>query len=521
MALELIKDKIRVSQLIGEDSIQTVIENDIIVPDVKPDVANILLADGDIFVNNVEAMQDKILVNGTIGYKILYLSDGAEREIKSIVNNSSFSHAIDIQNSRQGMKCMAICDIEHIECNILNGRKIGVKVILGISGKVYNIIEQEITRDLGGLDDIQVLREKSEMNVYIGDVNVGCTVKEAMEVPAGKPTIREILRTDVKISGKDFKVAENRIIAKGELNAATLYIGDDEEGSIQFMEHEIPFTQFVDLDGVDESSISDVDLRISGLQLETGEDSDGELRILNGEFSLDIFASAYEKRSFDVIEDAYSPSVKVTLEKEIFRTEEVAAENHGQVVIKDNILVEEDQPEITELFNVISKPSLSECKVIDDKVIVEGVVKNSVLYLANNREQPIYCNQQELPFKQSVDVKGIKADMSCEVSLEIDHCNYSMLSGREIEIRLVVMATVKAFANVSIPLIARINESSIDDKKYTNRPSITIYFAQPGDTLWKIAKKYYITIDDIQNVNNLTDRDLILPGQQILIPRKL
>ncbi|MDF2523237.1 MAG: peptidoglycan-binding protein LysM [Clostridiales bacterium] len=521
MSLELIKDSIRVSQLIGEESNQTVIENDIIVPDVKPDVANILLSDGDIFVNSAEAMQDKILINGTICYKILYVSDNAEGEIKSIVNNSSFSYAIDVQNARQGMKCLTNCEIEHIECDILNGRKIGVKAILAVSGKVYTVIEQEITRDLGGLDDIQVLRDKTEMNAYIGDVNIGCTVKENMEVPAGKPTIREILRNDVKISGKDFKVGENRIIAKGEINVATLYIGDDEEGSIQFMEHEIPFTQFIDLDGVDESSICDVDLRISGVQFDAGEDNDGELRLLNGEFALNMFASAYEKRSIEVIEDAYSPFVNVILEKEIFRSEEVAAENHGQVAIKDNLYVEENQPEITELFNVISKPSLSECKVMDDKVIVEGVVKNSLLYLANDNEQPIYCNQQDIPFKQAVDVKGLKADMGCEVSLEIDHCNYSMLTGREVEIRLVVMVSVKAFANISIPLIARVSESAIENKKFASRPSITIYFAQPGDTLWKIAKKYYITIDDIQNANNLTERDSILTGQQIIIPRKL
>ena len=521
MSLELIKDTIRVSQLIGEDSSQTVIENDIIVPDVKPDVANILLSDGDIFVNNAEAMQDKILINGTICYKILYVSDDAEGEIKSIINNSNFSYAIEVQDARQGMRSIVNCDIEHIECQILNGRKIGVRAIIGVSGKVYSVIEQEITRDLGGLDDIQVLREKAEMNAYLGDVNVSCTLKEAMEIPAGKPTIREILRNDVKISGKDFKVAENRIIAKGELNVATLYIGDDEEGSIQFMEHEIPFTQFIDLDGVDETSVCDIDLRLSGLQFEAGEDNDGELRILNGEFTLNIFASAYDKRSIEVIEDAYSPSVKVTLEKEIFSTEEVAAESRGQVVIKDNILVEGDQPEITELFNVISKPSLSECKVMDDKVVVEGVVKNSVLYLANDNQQPIYCNEQEIPFKQTVDVKGIKADMSCEVSLEIDQCNYSLVSGKEIEIRLVIMVTIKAFTNISVPFIARINESSIDDKKFNSRPSFTIYFAQTGDNLWKIAKKYYITINDIQSANSLTDRDVIMPGQQVIIPRKL
>ena len=80
--------------------------------------------------------------------------------------------------------------------------------------------------------------------------------------------------------GKDYRTDDNKIIAKGDINILTLYTGDNEEGSIQFMEHEIPFTQFIDLPGVGSRSECDVEYKIKDYSFNPQEDSDGELRLL-------------------------------------------------------------------------------------------------------------------------------------------------------------------------------------------------------------------------------------------------
>ena len=48
---------------------------------------------------------------------------------------------------------------------------------------------------------------------------------------------------------------------------------------------------------------------------------------------------------------------------------------------------------------------------------------------------------------------------------------------------------------------------------------MVIYFVKPGDTIWKIAKKFKSTIDDIVRVNGIEDPDKIYPGQQLYIPK--
>jgi LysM repeat protein len=46
-----------------------------------------------------------------------------------------------------------------------------------------------------------------------------------------------------------------------------------------------------------------------------------------------------------------------------------------------------------------------------------------------------------------------------------------------------------------------------------------IYNVQPKDTLYKIALKFDTTIKEIIELNHLTDKNLIYPGQQLKIPK--
>jgi nucleoid-associated protein YgaU len=520
MSLELIKEVVRINQLIGADTTQTIVENDIIVPDVKPDIAHILLLDGDVYVKSAETVQEKLLVNGSIRYKILYVSDDPEQPVKSINTSMSFNYSMDIPNTRQGMKCRVKCDIEHMEYEILNSRKVNTKVIISLSGKVENEFEQSIVKDFDGVEGMQILRSAASVNSYIGHSQVGCPVLETLEIPAGKPAIREILRNDIKITGKDYKLTEDKVVAKGELNISTLYIGDDESGSIQFMEHEIPFTQFLDLPGIDEDSICEVDFDIADAAFTAEEDSDGELRQLKSEVMLNIFAEGSGHKEIELIEDAYSPASRMNIEKEPFNIEEFVSETKSQLILKETTEIGEDSPDISEVFNVLSKPSLSECKISDDHAAIEGVMVVKILYIVNNAEQPVFCCSREIPFKHSMDIKGLRAGMDCNIDMNIENSSYSMASSKEVEIRFVVGVTAKVTSQVSIPTIVRVTEVPLDDKRMMSLPSITIYFAQSGDTLWKIAKRYYTTIDEIKRVNS-TAAETLNPGDQIIIPRKL
>lgn len=521
MSLELVGEPIRINRTIGEDSTQTIVENDIIVPDTKPDIANILLLDGDAWISGADTAAERVLVSGSVRYKILYVSEDPEQPVKSITSTASFQYAMEMPGARQGMQSRVKCDIEHLEYEILNSRKVNVKAIISLSGKVTEQIDQYITKGFEGSDGIQVLRKTVIANTYLGDCQADCRISETLDIPVGKPAIYEILRNDVKITGREYRAGDDKVIVRGNLNISTLYIADNEYRSIQFMEHEIPFTRMLDIPGVDETCSSSLDIDLEEAFFEAEEDGDGELRRLNCDVMLDVYAQCYGKKEIEMVEDAYSPYSRVSIEKEELILDELVSENESQLTLRENIEIDEDAPDIFELFNVLGKLSLSAGEIADDRVVVEGVTVCNVLYLASNEGQPVFCTYREIPFRQAIEVKGARTGMAHDVEMDIEHYSYSLVSSREVEVRLVIGLKTKACKQLSVPVIVKAAEQPLDEKRAASRPGITICFAQPGDTLWEIAKRNYTTIDEILKNNDLYDTGQIVPGSQIIITRKL
>lgn len=519
MSLELIREVIKANQIIGENTTQIIVEHDIIVPDVNPDVSEILLMDGDIYVSSVDVLEKEVLISGDIKYKILYVSDDVEGPVKSINLDSSFSNSLDMPDSQQGMRAKVKCDIEHMEYEVLNGRKINAKSVLKIKGVLSDQVERSYINNLEGIEDVQILKKNYNINWFLGRSEVASEIKEIVEIPSAKQSIREILRTDVKIIGKDYNVTEDRVIVKGELNTSTLYLGE-EDNRIQHMEHEIPFTQFVDLEGITDDSYCEVDYNITSTSFEATEDSDGELRALNCEVSLDIFVDGFEKRDVDIIEDAYSPFSRLEIDKDSFDIEELISENKSQIILKESIQIPFEKSDISEVFNVVCKPVLSEYTIDEGRVVIEGVVDNKILYISENTEEPILCYEQDFPIRHEIELDNIRSDMSCDIEIDVEHCSYSMISSKEVEVRLTIGVIVKAAGRVTLPLITEVDEMRLEDTRLESTPSITIYFTQPGDSLWKIAKKYQTTIENIQRINSEENLDAIIPGKQIIISKK-
>jgi LysM repeat protein len=242
---------------------------------------------------------------------------------------------------------------------------------------------------------------------------------------------------------------------------------------------------------------------------------------MSAEVEIAIIVSGYEKRSIEVVEDAYSRNLNIDMEKESIKTEEKVCDNKSQVVLKGTIAVQDGNTDIAEVFNVVCKPIILYTRIENEKVIVEGMVQNKILYMDNNNDQQVCSIDQEVPFEHSIEVKGIKPEMGSNIDIDVDHCNYSMFSSNEVEVRLVLTMNLKVFNQVSMPVVVKVTESPQEINNLENQPSIIIYFTKPGDNLWKIAKRYFTTIEDIRSFNTISENEQLSIGQQIVIPKRV
>ena len=160
-----------------------------------------------------------------------------------------------------------------------------------------------------------------------------------------------------------------------------------------------------------------------------------------------------------------------------------------------------------------------EIKTKTDAVEAEGVLRISLLYHCEGEESPLCILERWIPFGQMMELRGVAEGDTADVQLRLDDLDFQMLSEQEGELR----ATVTMEAVVTRTETAEIVKD-ITLEEETEQPATAgavIYVVQPQDTLWKIAKQYRTTVEDILAVNEIENPDLIYPGQKLLIIKQL
>ena len=168
MSVELIKDVLKFEQVVDENVAQAIVEGDILVPDTKPDITRVLSADARVKLSKQEVQDGKIIVEGITYFKILYVAEKEDQPLYSVDSSAGFKQDIEVEGIDAETQSQVIAEVEHISFTVNNERKVGIKVIINLIGKCIEEKVVEITKDLEGLDDIQVLKETFEYTDTVG-----------------------------------------------------------------------------------------------------------------------------------------------------------------------------------------------------------------------------------------------------------------------------------------------------------------------------------------------------------------
>lgn len=115
-----------------------------------------------------------------------------------------------------------------------------------------------------------------------------------------------------------------------------------------------------------------------------------------------------------------------------------------------------------------------------------------------------------------MDFEKITKESHIDTIIEIGMQDFVVMPDESIDIKIDLMFTAISGNDSSISII---DEIETEETKKDCTYSMIIYFAKPGDTLWKIAKKFNSTVDIISRVNGIEDVNNLQIGRQLFIPR--
>jgi len=519
VGLELIRDTLRFEQVVGEGQSQALVNRDIIVPDIKPDIARILSVEGKVNITSREVNEGRIAVEGDVNLQILYAPSEGPQPIYSMSQNANFSHYVDVVGAAPKMDSEVRCDIEHIDFDRINGRKLNIQCVLNLKGKVTDYVSVDAIKEVEGMPGIQILRDTVLTDEAMGDNTAQTVVRGTVTIPESLPQADELLKYSAMIHNRDVKVEDGKVIISGNVFIPLLYSSKDENVDIYKVDDDMVFTHTMDMPGITPDMTCRVEHSVEDIYAELKEDEESQMRLIEIEVVLGLKAKVTQRVEFPVMIDAYAPSARIECEKKSIMMDVFFGGDSSQTIVKESLELPEDLKDMEKVYDMICKPSVTDCKAVEDKVLIEGVVGCDILYLAKGEERSQESFYDELPFRTSIDLPGCKTGMKPEVNVEIENMVCTMLTKSLVEIKIILNCPVKVYDKVGKDFIIKIDE--IEGETPIPKASITIYMVQPKDTMWKIAKRYFTTVDDIVKVNEIADPDKITPGMKLIIPKKV
>ncbi|MDO5555386.1 MAG: DUF3794 domain-containing protein [Clostridia bacterium] len=411
---------------------------------------------------------------------------------------------IDVENCLSGMTVNEKVIIKKIEVKVLNGRKINIKAVLEVEIKVYSNDNIEIISNINNIEDIQILNNNKIINSLVGQGNTRVYAKDTISID-NVDDLAEIMKSEIKIINKEIKLSYNKVLAKADAEVSILYLTEDNR--IKNITTKIPVMGFVDIENISDNNICDVDYKIKNLIIKPNNSDNHSIYV---EAEIEIICFAYETKNINLIEDLYSIS------SELKFTQKEVITMSGKQNIKQNYNISEQIsiPEIEnrQLYHVKTISKILNTNIKSNKIMYEGELNLEFLYEVNNG---IDVKNVQIPFDFEIISDNINEDCVIDTNVDIK-TNDFVVNGRNID------TNVELEFNVSISTSKRLNiidEVSEEETKDNNIYSMIIYFVKPGDTLWKIAKKFRSTIEDIARVNEIEDINKIYPNEQLYIPK--
>lgn len=507
MQVDVTKENFVLNKIVGQKSETIVVEGDMIVPDVKPDILNTINTVGNVCIYKKEVLDGKIRIDGDVNVYVIYLADNEEEATRSLNTSIDFTQILDFDECNPEMSLDGNVTVKSIDCKILNGRKIRVSATLELDMSVYANENADIIKNVNNISDIQSLENNLKINSLVGEGCAKTYAKDTLTIE-NIDNLAEILKVDLKVINKDIKISYNKVLGKADIAVKMMYLTEDNR--IKVIQNKIPIMGFVDIENIDETNICDMKYTIKNILVKPNSVEEHSVYI---EVELELYCRVYEDKEVKIIQDIYSPSENLNFSRRCVNTMSNKCTVKNTCNIREKVMV----PEIngSEIYDVDVRPVIINKNIVNSKVMYEGEMELNFIFAASN-VAGIDVKQMKLPFNFNVDIPNINVDMNINTEIEVTNQDFIINAGGEIEVKVDLEFSLSISNTIQINIIEEVNIDETRDKKIY---SMVIYFVKSGDTLWNIAKKFRSTISDIARVNNIEDVNKIYPGQQLFIPK--
>lgn len=479
-----------------EDSVE------LVIPDVREDVGEILDVRGQVMLVSKKTMTDAASVTATVYVSALYLSESGDK-IECVATEIPLEFYIAEAGLEEGNELLSELFLRSIEAKPLNPRKLLFRTKLTAKITAYS---------KGSFSVCSGLAEKAE-NIpiyYLKKQAEHCLVSALQEktfavsdeyAMAEDMDASELLFTQTSVCVDEVNSVGTKLVFKAKILTDAILSCGTEKAELQSVKFETEFSQIIETElyqNLTEALVYTDLISVDFVRRPAGTEAS-----FAATFRIAATAVCMENVVLDYIEDAYSNSSPLILEQEQLELCKFMHAQSLKIIAEGSLSDNVNTMEISYLSAAcITADSVGEN--ISIEVLVRGVARGENDSLTPIELKLIGKDKIFLDPGQSIEILGVHWE-----ELEIS---------RDGSLSLELALTFLQNENTSVNAVCALAFDENFSAYSVSRPTLTVLCSKTsGNDLWTIAKKYGSTTEAIETTNTVDGlfspekRPLIIP----------
>ena len=495
--MEIKMQSIHMNKVNCRNALRLTVDDDVNVPDNKPDVRAVIWKTGNVRLNEKKLSGGRLYVKGVLGYRVLYLSEDGERPVQSIRGELPFDESVELPEACDGDTITVRAEIEELDIGLIHSRKLAIRALLGIMVQAEELHDVRAAVALREAPAVHTKTRVIPVTSIVADQKDIARLREEIFLPSGKDSVAELLYWELELRNPEARAREEMLETKGELSLFALWRSDREDGALESYEAMLPFKTEFEISGCREGLIEDVAFRLTNENVSVKADEDGEERLLEAEAVLEAEMKLYEEGEMELLSDLYATDcmLKPVVQEEEY--ENLLLKNDSRMRISERLSLSEEMPEILQICrgSVEMKPDV--CVREGETLKLSGVLDVNLLYISEEDDRPLHSYGTELPFDHQIEVRGLTPESTYDVRCFVAESSFGTVRSGEAELKAELAFSVVAMENRREEMIVDTERAEFDADRFEEMPSMVGYTVKPEETLWDIAKRYCTAPEEV------------------------
>lgn len=511
MEWQWIRENMETEQLFSARPTQATVEAEVALPGGLREEARVYYADASVSVNGGEMTGSRVMTDGKILFHVLY-AQGDLSKINALEASADFTQALPLREETiqpASVRLHPRARVQHVSAKAFNGRLL-LQAILDITAEAALPRSLSFIRDAAAEENIQRAVQTLNMQRAVGEGEGTALLKEEFEL-SDVLQIRDTLYASARAQVEDILGgADGRATVTGVIHIEAYHTADMPGRPLVYTRHSMPFEQSVGLSGalgdtlIARSTVKDV-----AVLSQDGEDNG---KIMRAEVQLQTEITAVENREMTALRDVFTldgPGLEKRSQHVLYRADTISEQTaeSGKTVI----MLPEGSPRIKQMLLAFARPVLVSAKRQNGRLATEGILETTLIYLTDDSSIPVSIAREE-PFRA----------VFSTAAQEQDHL---FLSASQVEAQAVTgdRAEMKYILHLQAEGVRKGEAEVITDAAEVDSPvpprGISLYFLQPGESAWDIARRYRVPLAEISRMNP-DFSDASQPGTPVMIYRR-